>query len=55
MQTYNSCPYKLVKPNMHTLYRIGYNTDNLRGINNYKPFKLILEIILACPCVYNYS
>ena len=55
MQTYNSCPYKLVKPNMHTLYRIGYNTDNLRGINNYKPLKLVLEIIPAYPYAYGYS
>ena len=55
MQTYNSYLYKLKGLNIYTLYRIKYSTNNLKRINNYKPFKLILEIILACPCVYNYS
>jgi hypothetical protein len=55
MQTYNSRLYKLEGPNMHALRRIKYSTDNLRGINNYKPLKLVLKTTLACPYAYGYS
>jgi len=40
---------------MHALYQIKYSTNNLRGINNHKPLKPILEIMLAYPYIYNYS
>jgi hypothetical protein len=40
---------------MHALHQIKYNTDNLRGINNYKPLKPILEIMPAYPYAYGYS
>jgi hypothetical protein len=55
MQIYDGRLYKLVKPNMHALRRIKYSTNNLGGINNYKPFKLVLETTLACPYIYSYS
>ena len=55
MQTYNSCLYRLVKPNMHALRRIKYSTDNLRGINNHKPLKPVLETTLAYPYTHSYS
>jgi hypothetical protein len=40
---------------MHALRRIKYSTDNLGGINNYKPLKLVLEIILAYPRIRGYN
>jgi hypothetical protein len=40
---------------MHALYQIKYKTDNLGGINNYKPLKLILETTLACPYTHSYN
>ena len=55
MQIYNSCFYKLKGPNMYTLYQIKYSTDNLKGINNYKPLKPILETTLVYPYIYSYS
>ena len=54
MQTYNSRLYRLKGLNMHALYRIKYSTNNLRGINNYKPLKPILET-LVYPYIYSYS
>jgi len=32
---------------MHALHQTKYNTNNLKGINNYKPFKPILEMMPA--------
>ena len=55
MQTYNSRFYKLEGLNIYALYRIEYNTDNLRKINNYKPFELVLETMPAYPYTYSYS
>jgi hypothetical protein len=55
MQTHDSRLYRLEGLSMHALYRIKYSTNNLRGINNYEPLKLILEIILAYPYIYGYS
>ena len=55
MQTYNNRLYRLNGPNIYALRKIKYNTDNLRGINNYKPLKLILETTLAYPYTYSYS
>jgi hypothetical protein len=55
MQTHAYYPYKWVRLNMHALRRIKYSTDNLGGINNYKPLKLVLETTLACPYIYGYS
>jgi hypothetical protein len=55
MQTHAYYPYKWVRPNMHALRRIKYSTNNLRGINNYKPLKLVLETTLACPYTHGYS
>jgi hypothetical protein len=55
MQTYNGRLYKSEGPNMHALYRIEYSINNLRGINNYKPLKPILEIMPAYPYAHGYS
>ena len=55
MRIYVYYPYKWVKPNMYALYRIKYSTNNLKGINNYKPLKIVLKTIRAYPCIYNYS
>jgi hypothetical protein len=55
MQTHDSRLHKLEGPNMHTWRRIEYSTDNLRGINNYKPLKLVLETTLAYPYAHSYS
>jgi len=55
MQTYNSYLYKLKGLNIYTLYRIKYSTNNLKRINNYKPFKLILKIILVYLYIYSYN
>jgi hypothetical protein len=55
MQTYDSRLYRLKGPSIYALYRIKYSTNNLRGINNYKPLKLILEMMLAYPYAYGYS
>jgi hypothetical protein len=55
MQTHDSRLYRLVRPNMHALHRIKYSTDNLGGINNYKPLKPVLETTLAYPYTYGYS
>ena len=40
---------------MYTLRQIKYSTDNLKGINNYKPLKLIQETTLAYPYAHGYS
>jgi len=40
---------------MHALCQIKYSTNNLGGINNYKPLKLILEKMLAYPYIRSYS
>jgi hypothetical protein len=48
-------PHKWVRPNMHALRRIEYSTNDLGGINNYKPLKLVLKTMLACPYAYSYS
>jgi hypothetical protein len=55
MQIYNSRLYRLEGPNIYALYRIKYSTNNLGGINNYKPLKLILKIMLAYPYTHGYS
>jgi hypothetical protein len=55
MQTYNSRLYKLEGPSIYALHRIEYSTNNLGGINNYKPLKLVLETTLACPYIYSYN
>jgi len=55
MQTHNSRLYRLEGLNIHALRQIEYSTNNLRGINNYKPFKLVLETTLACPYAHGYS
>jgi hypothetical protein len=55
MQTHDGRLYRLVRPNMHALRRIEYSTDNLRGINNYKPLKPVPETTLACPYAHGYS
>ena len=55
MQTYNSRLYRLKGLNMHALYRIKYSTNNLRGINNYKPLKLVLETTLAYLYTHSYN
>ena len=32
-----------------------YNTNDLKGINNHKPPKLVLGIMLAYPYIYSYN
>jgi hypothetical protein len=55
MQIHDNRLHRLKGPNMYTLRRIKYSTDNLGGINNYKLLKLILETTLACPYTHSYS
>jgi hypothetical protein len=55
MRTHDSRLYRLEGLNMHALRRIKYSTSNLKGINNYKPLKLVLETMLAYPRIYGYS
>jgi hypothetical protein len=55
MQIYAYYPYKLVKPNMRTLYRIKYSNSKIRGTNNYRLLKLALRTKLVYPYIYSYS
>jgi hypothetical protein len=55
MQTHNSRLYRLEGLNIHALRQIEYSTNNLRGINNYKPLKLVLETMPVYLYIYGYS